>query len=83
MASGRRRERAQRSEPRERRAPAKRRARERAGESAGRSPSEKKEVFEDLRRRLGESEATDYTKAGGLAFSYQGLARYWNKRHAL
>jgi len=41
------------------------------------------EVFEDLRRRLGESEATDYTKAGGLAFSYQGLARYWNKRHAL
>ena len=38
------------------------------------------EVFQDLRRRLGESEASDYTKAGGLNFSYQGLARYWKKK---
>jgi len=38
----RRRERAQRREPRERSEPAKRRARERAGESEGRSPSGKK-----------------------------------------
>jgi len=37
---GRRRERAERSEPRERSEPAKRLARERAGESEGRSPSE-------------------------------------------
>jgi len=38
------------------------------------------EAFQDLRRRVGESEAGDYTKAGGLNFSYQGLARYWRKR---
>ena len=38
------------------------------------------EVFQDLRRRLGDNEAADYTKAGGLNFSYQGLARYWKKR---
>lgn len=38
------------------------------------------EVFQDLRRRLGETEAADYTKAGGLTFSYQGLARYWKKK---
>ena len=38
------------------------------------------EVFQDLRRRLGETEAADYTKAGGLNYSYQGLARYWKKK---
>src|SRR5262245_32868275 len=39
------------------------------------------EAFQDLRRRVGETEAIGYTKAGGLNFSYQGLARYWRKRH--
>ena len=29
---------------------------------------------------VGESEAADYTKAGGLDYSWQGLARYWRKR---
>jgi|SRR5579872_3634169 len=38
------------------------------------------EAFQDLRRRVGDSEAADYTKAGGLNFSYTGLARYWRKR---
>ena len=38
------------------------------------------EAFQDLRRRVGETEAVDYTKAGGLNFSYNGLARYWRKR---
>jgi glyoxylase-like metal-dependent hydrolase (beta-lactamase superfamily II) len=38
-------------------------------------------VFADLTRRAGETEATDYTKAGGLNYSFQGLARYWNKRN--
>jgi glyoxylase-like metal-dependent hydrolase (beta-lactamase superfamily II) len=38
------------------------------------------EAFQDLRRRVGDNEAADYTKAGGLNFSYQGLARYWRKR---
>jgi len=38
------------------------------------------EVFADLRRRVGEIEAVNYTKAGGLGYSWQGLARYWKKR---
>jgi glyoxylase-like metal-dependent hydrolase (beta-lactamase superfamily II) len=38
------------------------------------------ETFLDLTRCVGESEATDYTKAGGLGYSWQGLARYWRKR---
>ena len=38
------------------------------------------ETFLDLTRRVGESEAADYTKAGGLNYSWQGLARYWRKR---
>jgi glyoxylase-like metal-dependent hydrolase (beta-lactamase superfamily II) len=38
------------------------------------------ESFLDLTRRVGESEAADYTKAGGLNYSWQGLARYWRKR---
>ena len=38
------------------------------------------EVSRDLVRRVGETEASDYTKAGGLNYSYQGLARYWQKR---
>jgi glyoxylase-like metal-dependent hydrolase (beta-lactamase superfamily II) len=38
------------------------------------------EVSHDLIRRVGETEASDYTKAGGLNYSYQGLARYWQKR---
>jgi glyoxylase-like metal-dependent hydrolase (beta-lactamase superfamily II) len=38
------------------------------------------EVFTDLRQRVGESAALDYTKAGGLTYSWQGLVRYWRKR---
>jgi len=38
------------------------------------------EAFLDLTRRVGETEAADYTKAGGLNYSWQGLARYWRKR---
>ena len=38
------------------------------------------EAFQELRRRVGDNEAADYTKAGGLDFSYQGLARYWRKK---
>lgn len=40
------------------------------------------ESFLDLRRRVGESEGLDYTKAGGLNYSWQGLARYWRKKTA-
>src|SRR5204863_2710808 len=57
------RERAQRSEPRERSAPAKRRARERVGESEGRSPSEKDRITDcheghPARRRQRDAAAT-------------------------
>ena len=38
------------------------------------------EALNDLIRRLGETEAGDYTRAGGLNYSFQGLARYWTKR---
>lgn len=38
------------------------------------------EAFLDLERRVGETEAVNYTKAGGLTYSWQGLARYWRKR---
>lgn len=38
------------------------------------------EAYRDLVRRVGETEAVDYTRAGGLNFSYQGLARYWAKK---
>jgi glyoxylase-like metal-dependent hydrolase (beta-lactamase superfamily II) len=40
------------------------------------------EIFADLRRRVGDAEAADYTRAGGLNYSWQGLSRYWRKRHA-
>ena len=38
------------------------------------------EALLDLTRRVGEAEAAGYTKAGGLNYSWQGLARYWQKR---
>ena len=38
------------------------------------------ESLVDLRRRLGDVEADNYVRAGGLTYSYQGLARYWRKR---
>jgi len=38
------------------------------------------EAFLDLTRRVGETEALDYTRAGGLNYSWQGLARYWRKK---
>ncbi len=39
------------------------------------------EALLDIRRRVGEAAASDYTRAGGLNYSWQGLARYWRKRH--
>ena len=38
------------------------------------------EAYLELKRRVGEEEAENYTKAGGLNYSYQGLARYWRKK---
>ncbi|HEX5474742.1 MAG TPA: MBL fold metallo-hydrolase [Vicinamibacterales bacterium] len=38
------------------------------------------EAWLDLRRTVGEREADLYVAAGGLGYSWQGLARYWRKR---
>jgi glyoxylase-like metal-dependent hydrolase (beta-lactamase superfamily II) len=40
------------------------------------------EAYADLQRRVGDREAEDYNRAGGLNYSWQGLARYWRKREA-
>ena len=39
------------------------------------------ETLLELTRKVGETEAADYTRAGGLNYSWQGLARYWRKRY--
>jgi glyoxylase-like metal-dependent hydrolase (beta-lactamase superfamily II) len=38
------------------------------------------EATADLQRTVGPSEAQLYVRAGSLAYSWQGLARYWRKR---
>jgi glyoxylase-like metal-dependent hydrolase (beta-lactamase superfamily II) len=38
------------------------------------------EATRELRRAVGEAEATLYGRAGRLDYSWQGLARYWRKR---
>jgi len=38
------------------------------------------EALLDIKRKVGETEAADYLRAGGLNYSWQGLARYWRKR---
>jgi glyoxylase-like metal-dependent hydrolase (beta-lactamase superfamily II) len=38
------------------------------------------EAYTDLQRRVGDREAEDYNRAGGLNYSWQGLSRYWRKR---
>jgi glyoxylase-like metal-dependent hydrolase (beta-lactamase superfamily II) len=38
------------------------------------------EAAEDLRRTVGVTEAEQYIRAGSIAYSWQGLARYWRKR---
>lgn len=40
------------------------------------------EVYGEIRRQVGEQAADDYVRAGGLGYSWQGLARYWRKRTA-
>jgi glucose/arabinose dehydrogenase len=38
------------------------------------------EALQELRRTVGETEAGQYSRAGRLDYSWQGLARYWRKR---
>ena len=40
------------------------------------------EAAQILKRRVGEAEADGYMRAGGLNYSYQGLARYWRRKNA-
>jgi glyoxylase-like metal-dependent hydrolase (beta-lactamase superfamily II) len=40
------------------------------------------EAYLEIKRRIGEAEAADYVRAGGLNYSWQGLARYWKKKQA-
>ena len=39
------------------------------------------EAVTDIKRRIGEQEAEQYGRAGRLDFSWQGLSRYWKKKH--
>jgi glyoxylase-like metal-dependent hydrolase (beta-lactamase superfamily II) len=39
-------------------------------------------AMEDLTRTVGEAEAARYSRAGRLDYSWQGLARYWQKKPA-
>ena len=38
------------------------------------------EAVQDLRRVVGVTEAEQYSRAGSIAYSWQGLARYWRKK---
>jgi glyoxylase-like metal-dependent hydrolase (beta-lactamase superfamily II) len=38
------------------------------------------EAVQDLRRAVGVAEAEQYSRAGSIAYSWQGLARYWQKK---
>jgi glyoxylase-like metal-dependent hydrolase (beta-lactamase superfamily II) len=38
------------------------------------------EAVQELRRAVGVQEAELYTRAGSIAYSWQGLARYWRKK---
>jgi len=38
------------------------------------------EAVQELRSTVGETEASQYSRAGRLDYSWQGLARYWRKR---
>ncbi|MGH9309470.1 MAG: MBL fold metallo-hydrolase [Vicinamibacterales bacterium] len=40
------------------------------------------EATQELRRAVGPAEAELYSRAGSLAYSWQGLARYWRKKES-
>jgi len=46
----------------------------------GRQHAFVEEVTRELQRTVGPAEAQRYSRAGSLAYSWQGLARYWRKR---
>jgi glyoxylase-like metal-dependent hydrolase (beta-lactamase superfamily II) len=41
------------------------------------------EAMLDMKRKIGESSAEQYSRAGRLDYSWQGLSRYWKKRNAM
>src|SRR5262245_55920374 len=77
----RRRERAQRSEPRERSEPAKRRARERVGESEGRSPSDESRRMRRDCRDGNEAVMTEYPSE--LIGIIHDVRKRWRRKVAL
>lgn len=50
-------------------------------DDAGRERAFVEEALLDLRRKVGDQEADKYNRAGRLDYSWQGLSRYWKKRH--
>jgi hypothetical protein len=38
------------------------------------------EAVQDLQRIVGVADAEQYSRAGSIAYSWQGLARYWRKK---
>ena len=41
------------------------------------------EAVLDLRRAVGVQDAEQYSRAGSIAYSWQGLARYWRKKNGV
>ena len=49
-------------------------------DDTGRQEAFVDQALQELRRAVGEQEAGQYSRAGRLDYSWQGLARYWRKR---
>jgi glyoxylase-like metal-dependent hydrolase (beta-lactamase superfamily II) len=49
-------------------------------DDAGRQSRFVDEAYLEIKRKIGETDAADYVRAGGLNYSYQGLARYWKRK---
>ena len=49
-------------------------------DEAGRQQAFVDEALLDLKRKVGEPQAEQYSRAGRLDYSWQGLARYWGKK---
>lgn len=49
-------------------------------DDGGRLQAFVREAMLELRRKVGEGEAEQYSRAGRLDYSWQGLARYWTKK---
>ena len=55
---------------------------EQALDESGRQAAFVDEALRELRRAVCSDEAVQYSRAGRLDYSWQGLSRYWRKRQA-